>query len=461
MIATTRPRQNETPVGAEVLNDLFDELFPLMRSITGGGLRQSFEVFARYMPLEFDEVASGTKVFDWIAPKEWLFRSARLETESGETIVDAADNNLHVLNYSQPVEGVFSLEELEPHLHTRADLPDAIPYVTSYYAERWGFCMTHRQKQALKQGRYRVRIDTELRDGAVPFAHTSLPGETSTEILLTSYLCHPSLANNELSGPLVLLGLHDRIKRWPRRRFTYRFLLNPETIGALCHLHKRRGIQEETLGAGLVLTCLGGPQREISYKESRRGDSLLDKLFQRLANGRLAPLQAAPIKMRAFDPTEGSDERQYCSPGFDWPMGQAARTVYGQYAGYHNSLDTKEFMDIGRLVNSIDGLEELLQMAEIGGRFVNLSPHGEPQLGRRNLYPTINHAPSWTQSSDELTDQRHLLKSLLWILSGSDGETDMITIAERLGADLRDLRPAIEILEREGLLKFNEAGFKI
>jgi aminopeptidase-like protein len=431
-----------------LLDSLFDELFPILRSITGPGLRDSLAIVGRHMPLDIIEVASGTKVFDWTVPPEWRLRSARLTGPDGKIIVDAENFNLHVVNYSAPIDRDIDLPLLQAHLYSLPDLPTAVPYVTSYYRPSWGFCLSHAQRANLPAGTYHARIDSEFVDGSVPIGETVLHGETDAEILLTSYLCHPSMANNELSGPLVLLGLYRRLAAWPRRRFTYRFVINPETIGSLCYLYLRAEHLRKHVAAGMVLTCLGGPQPSLSYKMSRRGNTLLDELITSFA----APRK---INIRRFDPTGGSDERQYCSPGFNFPMGQMARTVYGEYPGYHNSLDDKDFMSIAAIVDSIDQIEGLLSDLEIAGYFRNLSPYGEPQLGRRDLYPTVNAASTRVYSNDSLIDARTFLNHILTILNYADGTRSMLDIARQNGLHLTDCRPVIERLESVGLLKLD------
>lgn len=436
---------------AEKLSSLFDELFPLMRSITGPGLEQSFNVLRRHMPLIVEHVPSGTTVFDWIVPQEWHVRSGRLTAPDGRVVADLDNSTLEIVNYSRSIDARLSLEELQPHLHSLPDLPHAVPYVTSYYNRIWGFCLSHAERQQLQPGTYHAFIDASFVDGGLPFGQTVLPGESPDEILLTSYLCHPSLANNELSGPLVLLALYERLKAWPRRRFTYRFLINPETIGSLCFLSRYAETVGPRLLGGLVLTCVGGPSPSLSYKLSRRGDGPIDQVMRALADGTVAPV-GLPVSLRPFTPTSGSDERQYCSPGFNWPMGQLARTTYGTYDGYHNSLDDKAFMGIDRLVETVAAVEEILKLTEIAGAYRNLSPFGEPQLGRRNLYPNLNSAHTWRSSADCVRDNRLMLNRILTILSYSDGTVPMRTIAEHCGCDLRDLEEIIEILERENLV---------
>lgn len=428
-----------------LLDGLYDRLFPLLRSITGPGIEESLQIFSEHMPLEIFGVPSATQVFDWQTPPQWNCRTARLTGPDGEVVCDMAVNNLHVVNYSEGVDQVLSLAELQKHLHSLPSLPDAVPYVTSYYNRTWGFCLSDTMRKGLKDGLYHAHIDADFSQGRVPLAHTFLDGDSDREILLSSYLCHPSMANNELSGPLVLLGLYNRIKAWPRRRHRFRFVLNPETIGSLCYLHLHGDELRDKMDAGLVLTCLGGPG-EISYKTTRRETARVDRLAgQWNAGGRLG--------IRPFTPTGGSDERQYCSPGFNLPVGQFARATYGDYDGYHNSLDTKSFMTIDALVRSIDTIEAFLLELDGCGPWTNLAPYGEPQLGRRGLYPNINSAATWGASSDEVFDGRLILQRLLTVLNYSDGTYDLIDISEKCGCSVRDLLPIVKRLEEGGLLR--------
>lgn len=432
----------------ELLNKVFDDLFPICRSITGPGIEQSIEYLQRYLPLKLEKVATGTKVFDWDVPKEWHFKRARLWGPSDELICDSEVNNLHVVNYSEPVDKILSLEELEPYIHSIEKLPDAIPYVTSYYNRTWGFCLSHKQRKNLKKGDYRVLIESSFKDGGVPFAHCSLSGESEKEVLLTSYLCHPSMANNELSGPLTLLGLYLRISNWRKRRFSYRFLLNPETIGSLCFIHSYESHLRENLYYGLILTCTGGPKSELRYKASKREENLLNELVRYKS-------EASNWRYQPFTPLSGSDERQYCSPGFNFPMGQVSRTPYGQYDGYHNSLDSKEFMNLEQVMKTIDELEILLYEAEIAGNPVNLKPFGEPQLGKRGLYPNMNSPKTKGKSSDGKLDGRVELNAILTILSCADGSHSSIGIAKKLNLSIGEIRQVLEKLENNGLITFN------
>jgi aminopeptidase-like protein len=429
-----------------LLDTIYDRLFPLMRSITGDGIEQSLAIMAEAMPLDIFGVPSGTQVFDWETPPQWNCRSACLTGPDGAVVCDMAQSNLHVVNYSEGVDRHLTLEELQPHLHSLPHLPDAVPYVTSYYNRTWGFCLSHTQRLALKPGTYRVHIDADFSTGRVPLAHTFLDGDSRREILIPSYLCHPSLANNELSGPLVLLGLYHRLKAWPRRRHRFRFVLNPETIGSLCYLHLYGDDLMANVDAGLVLTCLGGPGN-LTYKTSRRETATVDRLADHWQ------ARGEAIRLRPFTPTGGSDERQYCAPGFNLPVGQFARCAYGEYDGYHNSLDTKAFMTIDALVRSIDEIEAFLQELDMVGPWVNQSPFGEPQLGRRGLYPNINSAATWGASSDEVFDGRKILERILTVLNYSDGGRDLVAIAGKANCTVRDLLPVVTRLEQGGLLK--------
>lgn len=447
----TEPKVRTHDDAGARLNDLFDRLFPICRSISGQGLRESFDILSEYLPLEIDGIDSGTKVFDWTVPQEWNIRSARLTGPDGEVIADFERSNLEVMNYSSPVDTELSLDQLKPHLHSIERLPDAVPYVTSYYERDWGFCLPHRTYERLREGTYKASIESEFLDGAVNFGHCLIAGETHNEIVLSSYLCHPSLANNELGGPLVLAELFQRIKHWKRRRYSYRFILAPETIGSLCYLYRHGQSLQSSMVAGMVINCIGGTSDTLSYKLSRRGDSLLDRTVLSLKS-----LGLLPIDIRPFDPTHGSDERQYCSPGFDLPMSQISRVAYGTYDGYHNSLDTKDFMGIDNLIDSADKIEQLLLAIENAGPFENLSPYGEPQLGQRGLYPMRNTPTNRQQSTDTKLDGREFLDRILYVLNYSDGRHDMLDIANKCHCSVLDLAPVIETLEAQGLLRLIE-----
>ncbi|MGE3986822.1 DUF4910 domain-containing protein [Pseudorhodoplanes sp.] len=414
---------------------LFDRLWPLMRSLTGPGVRATHDILSEYLPLQRIEVPSGTRVFDWTVPKEWLVRQSYVIAPDGRRILDVAENNLRLVNYSVPFRGALSRAALEAHLHSRPDMPDAVPYVTSYYEPRWGFCLSDNERAALPEGDYEVVVDTELKDGALTISEAVLPGSENAEVLISTYTCHPSLANNELSGPLVAAFLYRRLAAWPQRRLTYRFVFAPETIGAIAYLALRGDHLREYLVAGYVATCCG-LDTHFTYKRSRRGDTLADRAAVHALKS-----MGFEYRVRDFAPT-GSDERQYCSPGFNLPVGSLIRGVYGEYPEYHTSLDNKALIDFAALRGTIDAYETICRALERNERFENLLPHGEPQLGRRGLYPTIGAA-----------DQADRVQAMMWVLNLSDGSHDLLSIAERSGIAIDQLWPAALAAEKAGILR--------
>jgi aminopeptidase-like protein len=429
--------ETETPAQIEAL---FDRLWPLLRSLTGEGVRTTHDILSEYVPLQRIEVPSGTRVFDWVIPKEWNVREAYLIAPDGRRIFDVADNNLRLVNYSIPFRGKLSRAALDGHLHSRRDMPDAIPYVTSYYQPRWGFCLSETERQALPDGNYEVVVDTELSEGALTISEAVLPGMESDEVLISTYTCHPSLANNELSGPLVAAFLYRRLAAWPERRLTYRFVFAPETIGAIAYLSMRGDHLREHLVAGYVATCTG-LDTHFTYKRSRRGDSLSDRAAEHALNH-----LGFEHKVHDFAPT-GSDERQYCSPGFDLPVGSLMRGAYSEYKEYHTSLDNKALIDFDSLRGSVDTYEAVCSALDRNVTFENLSPYGEPQLGRRGLYPTLGAA-----------DQSRHVEALMWVLNLSDGTNDLLSIAERSRLPIAQLWSAALRAEATGLLRRVFAG---
>lgn len=429
---------------------LFEKLWPITRSITGKGIKKSFDIINEYMPIKLEKTKSGTKVYDWKIPLEWQFNSAKLFGPDGEIYCDSDRNNLEVVNYSAPMNDYFNLEEIKEKIHSIPETPDAIPYVTSYYKEDWGFCMPHNKKLELPNGKYKVEIDSSFIKGNVITGHAKISGNSSKEILLSSYLCHPSMANNELSGPLVLVGLYNRIKKWKKHNYSYRFLLNPETIGSLCFIKNHESHLRKNLLGGLILTCLGGKNvNSLRYKASRKENSHFNNLVKYYQNKKDNWIY------EDFSPLGGSDERQYCAPGFNFPVGQIARDVYGEdKKWYHTSLDTKENMGIDSIVNSIDQIENLLIDSEYSGNPINLAPFGEPQLGKRGLYPNLNSSSTRNHSSDSIISNRSFLNYILTILSKADGQNSLIEIASELKIDLEDLKPIIDILLSKNLISY-------
>lgn len=435
------------------LKVVFDRLFPICRSITGLGIRSSLKIMADYMPLQIESVATGAKVLDWVVPQEWELHRATLIGPDGETVLDSANSNIHCLNFSEPFSGNIDLEELQSHIYSNSDLPDAIPYVTSYYVPRWGLCMTQQQRDSLKPGQYQVQIETSKYDGVLNFGVCELTGETENLILLTSYLCHPSLANNELSGPLALLRIWEKLSSLKSRKFTYRFLLIPETIGSISYLALYGEELRKRLYGGLVLTCMGGPAGTVSYKKSRQDWTGLPSPIDRLVS-HLAHTMTDQFSVRPFTPTGGSDERQFCSQGFDLPMAQAARTTYGDYKEYHTSADDLEFMTISAVEKSADQVFATLSALEVSdAHYINTAPFGEPHFGRRGLYPTVNGPMTGLLSNDTMQDGRKTLERLLCLLSLADGSRSLIEIAEHVGCSVLDLAPIARHLVNEGLLK--------
>ncbi|RXE88657.1 MULTISPECIES: DUF4910 domain-containing protein [Pseudoalteromonas] len=420
---------------------LFDELFPILRSITGPGLRQSYDIFSRYMPLTVQSIPTGTSVFDWTVPQEWHCNDAYLLDPDGQKVADMKRLNLEVVNYSEPVNTEIELEELQNHLYSLPELPSAIPYVTSYYKKRWGFCVSQNIRDNLKPGTYKAVIDSEFVDGHLDIAQTVLEGESKKEILLSSYLCHPSMANNEISGPLVLLGLYHRIKHWPKRRYSYRFALHPETIGSLGLLHLEGDYLKENLVSGLVINCMGGEPEELVFKHSRNDNGLLDKLLYHL-NEHGFHHQNIP-----FSPLSGSDERQYNSPGFQFPVCCVSRCFHAGYNEYHTSLDDKENMGIKPILDSIDKLEKILIALEQTATFENKFPYGEPNLGKRGLYPTLSFF------SKERVGQIEELNHIRMLLNYSDGKHDTIDIANLSGCSVVDMESALSKLEQQSVLE--------
>jgi aminopeptidase-like protein len=438
MTAIHRQSPGQVRETLDDLEALFDRLWPLLRSLSGAGVRATHDILNELVPLERIEVPSGTRAFDWTVPKEWIVREAYVQAPDGSRVADVADNNLHLINYAAPFRGTISRAELDRHLHSRPDLPDAIPYVTSYYEPRWGFCLNERRRRALPEGNYEIVVDTNLVDGSMTLSEAVLSGEESAEVLISTYTCHPSLANNELSGPIAAAFLYRRLAAWPERRLTYRFVFAPETIGALAYLSMRGDLLRQRLAAGYVVTCVG-LDTHFTYKRSREGDSLAD----RAAAYALKHLSGA-YELRDFSPV-GSDERQYCSPGFNLPVGSLMRGVYGEYPEYHTSLDNKSLISFEALQGSIDAYESICRVLDQNLTFKSLYPYGEPQLGRRGLYPTLSTA-----------DQRRHVEALMWVLNMADGDNDLLSIAERSGLALEQLWQAGCLAEDKGLLQRQE-----
>jgi aminopeptidase-like protein len=412
---------------------LAEELFPICRSITGNGLRQTLKLLRRSLPLEIIEVPSGTAVFDWAVPLEWNILDAFIAREDGTRVVKFTDNNLHIVQYSSPLDAIIPLAELRSHLHTLPDRPDWIPYRTSYYTEDWGFCLTDRQLSTLRDDKYHVVIDSELKPGHLSFGELFIPGELSETVLFSCHVCHPSLANDNLSGTVVATMLARHLMSIPTR-YSYRFLFIPGTIGSLTWLARNeQNVQD--IKHGLVLSCLGD-SGGMTYKQSRQGSAKIDRVVNHVLSHDKVPHRIIP-----FVPY-GYDERQYCSPGFDLPVGCLMRTPNGQYPEYHSSADNLSILRPDCLVHSLRVLKHIVAVVEGDAVYRSRNPKGEPQLGRRGLYSTTGG------HREENYDQR----TLLWVLNLADGRHSLLETAERANVPFGDVRAAADALLRADLL---------
>ena len=409
------------------------KLFPIGRSLTGEGVRRSLGMIKELIPeLEIKEVPSGTQVFDWTVPQEWEIRAAYIEDETGKRIVDYAENNLHVIGYSTPVDRYVDLEELLQYVRVEEEQPDVIPYVTSYYSPRYGFCMTKRQRDSLKPGTYHMVIDSRLFDGVLNYAELLLPGKSSKEVLLSTYICHPSMANNELSGPVLATWLVKWLKTLDRN-LSYRIVIVPETIGSIAYLSRNLDAMRENTIAGYVLTCVGD-DRTYSYLESRNGGTLADRALQNVLK------DVYPEYMTYSYLERGSDERQYNAPGVDLSVCDFCRSKYGEYPEYHTSADDMTLISPEGLAGSYRVMTQVLAALEFN-RYYKVNCLCEPQLGKRGLYPTESRKGIY-----------HEVKKLTNFIAYADGRRDLIEIGAKIGVPLEELIPIVKKLTAAGLL---------
>jgi aminopeptidase-like protein len=410
------------------------ELFPICRSITGDGVRESLRIIQGYVSLEMHEVPTGTEVFDWVVPREWNIVDACILDSDGNRIIDFKDCNLHVVNYSIPVNQTMSLGELKEHLHTLPDNPEWIPYRTSYYQENWGFCLSHNQMHGLQDDTYKVMIDSSLKDGHLTYGEFVHEGASRDEVLLTAHICHPSLANDNLSGICVLTWLAAWISQ-QSTRYTYRFLWIPGTIGSITWLALNHD-KVNRIRHGLVITCVGDGGGPV-YKRSRQDNTDINRVMEYVLNS-----TSSSSVIEDFSPY-GYDERQFCSPGFNLPMGLLQRSKHGQYPQYHTSADNLDYIKPEHLTESLKVIIQAIGILENDAVFINNNPHCEPQLGKRGLYETMGG------------DKRSVAgnMALLWVLNQSDGDNSLLDIAEKSNIGFDEILRAAGILENAGLLR--------
>ncbi len=421
---------------AKEIEKYFDLLWPICRSITGNGLRESYKILQEIIPLNLMEIPTGTQCFDWEVPMEWNIKDAYILTPDGDKICDFTLNNLHILNYSIPFDGYIDFEELDKHLFSLPEMPHAIPYVTSYYKENWGFCISHDlRKQLPKEGKYYVKIDSTLEPGYLTYGDLVLKGETDQEVLFSTYLCHPSMANNELSGPLCLAFLYQKVAALPKRKYTYRFVVAPETIGIIAYLSKNGFYMKDNIVAGFVMTCCGDDATFV-YKMSKHENSLADRIAKHVLKNQSIPHEIIPFAVG------GSDERQYCSPGFNMPVGSLTRSMYQRYKEYHTSLDNKEFISFVAMEKTIEVYFDFVRALEINDFYKTTIPYCEPQLGKRELYP----------SSVMSFDNRDIIHRRMHLLSFADGLNELLYIASKRNECCIFYQGDIELFLKNGIL---------
>ena len=421
-------------MNGQEMYQLCDRLFPICRSITGEGVRETLRILQEYLPaLNIFEVPSGTSVFDWEVPKEWNIRDAYIENETGEKIISFKDHNLHVLGYSLPVDTWLTKEELLEHIYVEESNPEAIPYVTSYYKERYGFCRTKTMRDHLSCGRYHAVVDSTLENGSLTYGELIIPGDTQEEILLSTYICHPSMANNELSGPAVMTALADYINSLPNKHYTYRILFIPETIGSITYLSIHLKELKEHTKAGFLLSCVGD-DRAYSYIPTRKGNTLSDRVLTNVLNS----LHPEFISYSFHD--RGSDERQYNAPGVDLPVCVFCRSKFGAYPEYHTSNDNMDLISAEGLVGAFKVMQDVILALEYNKHY-KVTCLCEPQLGKRGLYPTVSKKGSY----DDILTLRDLL-------AYADGENDLLEISKQTKIPVREFISHIDKLIAEGLL---------
>ena len=419
----------------EEMYELCERLFPICRSITGDGVRKTLQMLVEVYGNEINihEVPTGTKVFDWTVPKEWNIKEAYIENSKGQRVIDFKNNNLHVVGYSLPVDKFVDLQKLKSVVYSQPDQPDAIPYVTSYYKERYGFCMSQNQLDKLPEDTYHIVIDSELKEGSLTYGEIIIPGDTKEEVFLSTYICHPSMANNELSGPAIATFLAKWLNSLAKRRYTYRIIFIPETIGAITYLNKNLQHLKEHVIAGFNLSCVGD-NRTFSYVESRYGDTLADKAAKNVLSFYYPDYKTYSFLKR------GSDERQYNAPGVDLPVCAICRSKYGEYPEYHTSKDNLELISPEGLLGAYEVYQQCILSLENNYRY-KINVLCEPQLGKRGLYPTTSQKGTYDA-----------VKVMIDFIAYADGSNDLIDISNIIGVPVNELLTVIEKLEKVDLL---------
>lgn len=414
--------------------DIARELFPICRSITGNGVRQTLKLLKKQVPqIQIVEVPSGTKVFDWEIPKEWNLFEGYISDSLGRKIIDFKENNLHIMGYSVPTDQYVALDELKTHIYTEPSQPDAIPYVTSYYKENFGFCMSENQKNSLPQDTYHMVIKSTLTQGSLTYGELVIPGQSKKEIFFSTYICHPSMANNECSGPALAVYLAQWLMQKETRRYTYRFVFVPETIGSICYLSRHKDELKAHVIAGFNLSCVGDTN-DYSMVESRYGNTLADRVLKNVLRFHCQKFTIYPFLKR------GSDERQYNAPGIDLPVVSFCRSKYGEYPQYHTSADNMDFVSPKGFQGSFEVMAMITELLEYNKHY-QIQVLCEPQLGKRGLYPVVSKK-----------GQYDAVYAITTFIAYADGTNDLIAISDRIGCSTQTLIPVVQQLSAAGLL---------
>ena len=421
------------------MHKLMVELFPICRGLTGPGNEKTLSILSEYIPLSTIKVPSGTKIFSWTVPDEWHPKSAKITDPSGKIYANFSENNLHLVNGSQPIDKIITKHELLKNIYSLPEQPDLIPYVTSYYHPHWGFCMADSEKNELPDGKYKIKIEAEHVKGNLIYGEKLLPGKNNKEIVISTYICHPSMANDNLSGIVVAAALYKTLSSLTDLEYSYRFLFLPETIGSLCWLSKNESILDN-INAGIVLSCIGD-DGDFTYKRSRRNNTLIDRIS--------ASFMGENDTVSDFFPTSGSDERQYCSPGYNLPFGLLSRTYPGEWPYYHTSGDTPDKILPETLGESLEKVVKIILGYELNSMiFERSEPKGEPMLSKYNLYHQQN-----LRRNTEIDPDKAFRDRMMWLLNLADGTNNLIDIAEKSSEDIIEIAKIGEQLVKAGLLK--------